>query len=80
MELYAKVADLGCRKAHYSLADFYHKGGYLKKAKFHCGAAAMTGCEVARHNFGVMDYKSGKKAKFQSFHDCRISWILYFHV
>jgi hypothetical protein len=33
IELFTKSAELGCSKAHGSLSDIYHKGGYLKKAK-----------------------------------------------
>jgi TPR repeat protein len=59
MELYAKAAKLDHHKAHYNLADVYHEGGNLKKAKFHYEAAAMLGCEVARCNLGVMEVHSG---------------------
>jgi hypothetical protein len=31
----------------------------MKKAKFHWEAAAMAGSEVARHNIGCMEGKSG---------------------
>ena len=48
MELYARAADLGCSY----LANIYHKGGNLKKAKFHYEAAAMAGDEVARYTLG----------------------------
>ena len=43
MDLYARAAELGCSKAHSNLADIYHEGGDLKKAKFHNVAAAMAG-------------------------------------
>ena len=42
MELYVRAADLGNTKAHGSLSDIYHEGGGLKKAKFHCEAAATS--------------------------------------
>jgi TPR repeat protein len=59
-DLYAKAAKLDHHKAHYNLADIYHFNEVnLKKAKFHYEAAAMLGCEVARCNLGVMEYKSG---------------------
>ena len=58
-ELYTRAVELGCSKAHGSLSDIYHKGGYLKKAKFHLEAAAMAGHEVARYNLGAMEYVSG---------------------
>jgi TPR repeat protein len=60
-ELYARAAELGFSKAHYNLADDYHNGGDLKKAKFHFEVAAMAGHEVARYNLGLMEYESGKK-------------------
>jgi TPR repeat protein len=59
MELYARAADLGNKNAHSKLADIYHKGGNLKKAKFHFEAAAMAGDEVARCNLGLMELQSG---------------------
>jgi TPR repeat protein len=59
IELYARAADLGRSKAHSYLADIYHEGGNLKKAKFHWEAAAMAGHEVARSNLGVMEAQSG---------------------
>jgi TPR repeat protein len=49
MELYTSAADLGSSRAHSHLADIYHEGGDLKKAKFHVKAAAMLGNETARH-------------------------------
>ena len=58
-ELYTRAVELGCSKAHGSLSDIYHKGGDLKKAKFHLEAAAMAGNEVARYNLGVMEVQSG---------------------
>jgi hypothetical protein len=60
IELMARAADLGSSRAHFSLGCNYDvKRGDLKKAKFHYEAAAMAGHEVARHNLGVMEYKSG---------------------
>ena len=59
IELYARAAELGNRKAHKNLGDIYHRGGSLKKAKFHYEAAAMGGDEVARCNLGTMENKSG---------------------
>jgi TPR repeat protein len=58
MELYARAAELGSIKANCHLAGVYHKGGNLKKAKFHWEAAAMAGYEVARNNLGCMEAKS----------------------
>jgi TPR repeat protein len=57
--LYAKSAELGFSQAHSSLGNIYHEGGNMKKAKFHCEAAAMAGSEVARHNIGCMEGNSG---------------------
>jgi hypothetical protein len=37
------------------LGDVYHKGGDMKKAKFHFEAAAMAGNEVARCIVGIHD-------------------------
>jgi TPR repeat protein len=59
VELYIRAADLGYKKAHSLLADKYHEGGNLKKAKFHYEAAAMAGHEVARFNLGAMEYNAG---------------------
>jgi TPR repeat protein len=58
MELYARAADLGDKKAHNNLASIYREGGNLKKAKFHFEAAAMTGDDVARFNLGVIENDS----------------------
>jgi hypothetical protein len=59
MELYARAAELGCSKAHTKLAGVYHKGGYLKKAKFHFESAAMAGHEEARCIVGLMEADYG---------------------
>jgi TPR repeat protein len=59
IELYAKSANLGYKKAHYELGVIYNEGGNMKKAKFHFEAAAMAGHEVARFNLGVMEAQSG---------------------
>ena len=58
MELYGRAAELGCSQAHHQLADIYHEGGDMKKAKFHHEEAAMAGNEVARYNLGCMEVKS----------------------
>jgi TPR repeat protein len=58
-ELYTRAAELGCSKAHSHLADVYHKGGDLKKTRFHFEAAAMAGNEYARCIFGTMESQSG---------------------
>ena len=58
MELFTKSAELGFSKAHYLLGGIYHEGGDMKKAKFHCEAAAMAGNEEARYNLGIMDEES----------------------
>jgi enhanced entry protein LpnE len=59
IELYAKAADLGHSEAHWNLANIYREGGDLKKAKFHCEAAAMAGHEIARCSLGIMEANSG---------------------
>jgi TPR repeat protein len=59
MELYARAGQLGCTKAHSHLGSIYHKGGDMKKAKFHFAAAAMAGDEAARHNLGIIEFESG---------------------
>ena len=59
MELFTKSADLGFSEAHFNLANIYHEGGDLKKAKFHFEAAAMAGDEVSICIIGTMEYKSG---------------------
>ena len=60
IEFYTRAAEIGLSKAHSLLADNYHDGGNLKKAKFHVEAAAMAGDELARFNLGVMECNSGK--------------------
>ena len=47
MELYARAVELGLINAICLLADIYHKGGDLKKARFHVEAAAMARHEVS---------------------------------
>jgi TPR repeat protein len=59
IELYAKAADLGYSKAHFTLGDIYDERCDLKKAKFHFEAAAMAGHEVARCNLGAREAESG---------------------
>ena len=58
IELYARAAELGCSKAHYSLGLHYKKVGDMKKAKFHYEAAAMVGHHEARFNLGVIENDS----------------------
>jgi TPR repeat protein len=58
LELYARAANLGYKKAHNNLAGVYHEGGDMKKAKFHFEAAAMAGCDDARYNLGIIEGKS----------------------
>jgi TPR repeat protein len=59
MELYARAAALGFSKAHHQLGGIYDEGGDLKKAKFHCEAAAMAGHKVARYNLGILESNLG---------------------
>jgi TPR repeat protein len=59
MNLFNRAAELGYSKAHNNLAGIYYEGGNVKKAKFHCEAAAMAGLEVSRYNLGVMESQSG---------------------
>jgi enhanced entry protein LpnE len=59
VELYARAAELGFSKAHYSLGMHYKKMGDLKKAKFYLEAAAMAGHDGARHNLGSLEANSG---------------------
>jgi hypothetical protein len=47
----------GLQQGH--LGNVYLEGRDMKKAKFHWEAAAMAGCEVARHNLGVLETNSG---------------------
>ena len=58
MELWTRAAALG-----FSLAHFNYEGGYSKKAKFHFGAAAMAGHEVARCNLGTIEVQSGNMGR-----------------
>jgi tetratricopeptide (TPR) repeat protein len=59
IELYAKAANLGHSDARWNLANIYRQGGDLKKAKFHCEAAAMAGHEIARCSLGIVEANSG---------------------
>ena len=54
-----QAAELGSNRAHCRLGHEYHKGGDLKKAKFHWEAAAMAGNEDARCGLGLMEFESG---------------------
>ena len=58
IEQYTRAGQLGCSKAYDHLADIYHEGGNLKKAKFHYEAAAMAGHEGARNNIGIIEAES----------------------
>jgi TPR repeat protein len=59
MELYARSAGLGCGLAHNNLANVHHKGGNMKKSKFHYEAAAMAGHEEARCSLGYVEERYG---------------------
>ena len=59
IELFTRAADLGYSHAHSQLGMHYHKGGDLKKAKFHCEVAAMAGYEAARFLLGITEANSG---------------------
>ena len=59
LELYARAAELGFSKAHYSLGMHYKKVGDLKKTKFHFEAAAMAGHDGARYSLGGLEANSG---------------------
>jgi TPR repeat protein len=65
MELYDRAAGLGWGKAHCNLGMLYHEGGNLKKAKFHCEAAAMAGDDMARYNLGCVEFESGKMERMK---------------
>jgi hypothetical protein len=54
-QLYARVAVFGSSVAHCNLGKLCHKGGDIKKAKFHLEAAAMAGCKLARCINGYME-------------------------
>jgi TPR repeat protein len=59
MELFTRAADLGYNKARLNLGNAYHKGGNMKKAKFHYEAAAMAGDEASRYNLALVEAQSG---------------------
>jgi TPR repeat protein len=46
IELFTPAADLGYSKAHFHLANFYQKGGDLKKATTLYEAAAWQGSQM----------------------------------
>ena len=82
MELYARAADLGYSKAHCNLAIHYHKGGCLKKARFHYEAASMAGNVAARCNIGTIEAQSENMehgASCEALNDCCISWGISGH-
>jgi TPR repeat protein len=73
IDLYAKAAELGNSEAHSHLGKIYHKGGNMKKAKFHFEAVAMAGDEGARYNLGIIEYNSGnieRAVKHRSMDNC----------
>ena len=61
IDLWKEAAKFGSNEAHFYLGMIYDEdeGGDLKKAKFHCEAAAMAGHEVARYKIGSLEAKSG---------------------
>jgi TPR repeat protein len=59
IELQTQAAELGSSDAHFALGLHYHKGGDMKKANVHLGAAAMAGCEAARYNLGRIEANNG---------------------
>ena len=63
IELLIRAVELGSTYAHFLLGNIYDKGGYLKKTKFHLGAAAMAGNEVARYNLGAAEAMSNSGNK-----------------
>ncbi len=63
MELLTQAAELGSSQAHCELGNIYHEGGYLKKSKFHWGAASMAGHEVARSNLGIIEADYGNRER-----------------
>ena len=74
MELYARATELGLIKANCLLADIYHKGGDLKKARFHVEAAAMAGHEVSRNNLGILEAEYGTIDRAIKHCHCCIRW------
>jgi len=59
IELWTEAVKLGSIQAYYCMGNIYHEGGDMKKAKFHWGAAAMAGHEIARFNLGGLELRSG---------------------
>jgi TPR repeat protein len=59
IKLWTLAAKLGSSKAHFNLVNEYHKGGCLKKARFHYEPAAMAGNEAARCKIGAMEAQNG---------------------
>jgi len=63
-ELWNQAADLGYPQAHFNLAREYGEGNHdEEKAIQHYKLAAIGGHELARHNLGVEEYKSGNIAR-----------------
>jgi len=67
LELWNKAADLGCIRAHTSLAISHHVGQGVNKdtnkAIHHWKIAAVNGHEKARHNLGIMEEHGGNVEK-----------------
>jgi TPR repeat protein len=63
MELWKQAAELGSSQAHHFLGSIYHRGGDLKKAKFHFETAAMAGNEEARCNVAIIECVSGNNER-----------------
>lgn len=63
LELWNEASQLGCIRAHTSLAIAHHVGQGVnkdtKKAIQHWKIAAMNGHEKARHNLGIMEEHGG---------------------
>ena len=62
VELYERAADLGVKKAHFTLGYLYDEGKDVEKdtakAIRHYEAAAIKGGVLARHNLGIIEYNA----------------------
>ena len=63
LELWHRAGELGLTDAYYCVGIAYERGDGLeideKKANHYYELAAIGGCVGARHNLGLVEYKTG---------------------
>jgi len=67
LELYHRAAELGNAEAYRSIGIAYERGDGveddMKKAMQYYDLSAIGGCVGARHNLGLVEYKTGNKER-----------------